>query len=125
MISNIIILEQCSKQEIGGETMTDQTQKPICPKMEQTFNLIGKRWTGLIIRTLMGGSRRFADLESIIPHLSGRMLSERLKELDRAGIVVRSVYSETPVRIEYTLSKKGIELAHALDSVQQWAEKWI
>ena len=105
--------------------MTDQTQKPICPKMEQTFNLIGKRWTGLIIRTLMGGARRFAELESIIPHLSGRMLSERLKELDRAGIVVRSVYSETPVRIEYSLSKKGIELAHALDSVQQWAEKWI
>lgn len=96
----------------------------VCPKFEKAFMLIGKRWTGMIIRILMDSKARFSDLENAIPNLSGRMLAERLKELEHEDIVQRTVYSEIPVRIEYGLTSKGYELAQALNSVQRWAEKW-
>lgn len=96
----------------------------VCPKFEKAFMLIGKRWTGLIVRILMEGKARFTDLESSIPNLSGRMLAERLKELEHEDIVKRTVYGEVPVRIEYELTDKGSDLADALNSIQAWAERW-
>lgn len=97
----------------------------LCPAFESAFVLLGKRWTGLIIRVLMNGSMRFKDISKIIPDLSDRMLSERFKELEEAGIVVRHVYPETPVRIEYELTRKGIALKPMMEECEKWAEKWI
>lgn len=96
----------------------------LCPHFEAAFALLGKRWTGLIIRSLLDGSKRFSDIQQIIPDLSARMLTERFKELEKEGIITRIVYPETPVRIEYKLTKKGRDLEKSMDEIQKWAEKW-
>lgn len=96
----------------------------MCPKFENAFELLGKRWTGLIIRTLLSGQKRFTDIAEAIPNMSARMLTERFKELEKAGIVIRKVYPEVPVRIEYELTEKGAELQSVMDEIQKWAEKW-
>lgn len=100
-------------------------QYHLCPKFEDAFELLGKRWTGLIIRTLLNDQKRFTDISAAIPNMSARMLTERFKELENHGIVIRTVYPETPVRIEYELTEKGKELGAVMDAVQIWAEKWI
>jgi len=96
----------------------------LCPKFEAAFELLGKRWTGLIIRTLIGGKKRFSDIAEAIPNMSARMLTERFRELEKEGIIIRTVYPETPVRIEYELTEKGHGLKSVMDEVQKWAEKW-
>ena len=96
----------------------------MCPKFENAFELLGKRWTGLIIRTLLSGQKRFSDIADAIPNMSSRMLTERFKELESEGIVIRKVYPEVPVRIEYELTEKGQELKSVMDEIQKWAEKW-
>lgn len=97
----------------------------LCPRFEMAFELLGKRWTGLIIRVLQSGPKRFRDISGLIPAMSDRMLSERFKELEAAGIIVRKVYPEMPVRIEYELTEKGAALAPVMDEVQKWAEIWM
>lgn len=97
----------------------------LCPKFEDAFELLGKKWTGLIIRTLLNGKKRFSDISAAIPNMSARMLTERFKELEIHEIVIRTVYPETPVRIEYELTEKGKELSPVMDEIQKWAEKWV
>lgn len=96
----------------------------LCPRFEAAFELLGKRWTGLIIRSLQHGAKRFSDIQDIIPNLSARMLTERFKELEEQGLITRKVYPEMPVRIEYELTEKGKELDKVMDEIQKWAEKW-
>lgn len=106
-----------------GVPMMDYTR--MCPRYERAIELLGKRWTGLIIRVLMGGACRFKDLRGQMPELSDRLLSERLKELEAAGLIRRTVYVERPVRIEYELTEKGRDLRPVVDAIQQWAEKHL
>lgn len=100
------------------------TDYHLCPKFESAFELIGKRWTGLIIRVLQTGPKRFKELTEIIPNVSGRVLTERLKELESGGIIHRQVYPEMPVRIEYRLTLKGEDLIPVFEELQKWAIKW-
>ena len=97
----------------------------MCPKYENAIKMLGKKWTGLIIRVLLEKPGRFSDISSLIPNISDRMLTERFKELESTGIISRKVYPETPVRIEYELTKKGKSLKPILDEIQKWAENWI
>ena len=97
----------------------------MCPRFEHAFELLGKRWTGLIIRVLLTGAKRFKEISDMIPGMSDRMLTERFKEMEAAGIVVRNVYPETPVRIEYELTDKGRALEPVMDQIQKWAEQWM
>lgn len=97
----------------------------LCPKFEKAFEILGKRWNGLIIKVMMDGPKRFSDISSLIPNMSDRMLGERFKELDALGIIRRNVYPEIPVRIEYELTEKGKDLATALNEIQNWSSKWI
>ena len=73
----------------------------LCPRVEKAFQLFGKRWTGLIIYSLLDGPKRFCEIESSIS-ISGRLFSERLKDLEKLGIVRREVFPEVPVRVEYS-----------------------
>jgi Predicted transcriptional regulators len=91
----------------------------LCPKFEAAFELLGKRWTGLIIRSLLNGAKRFSDIQEIIPALSARMLTERFRELEEHGIITRTVYAEMPVRIEYSLTEKGMGLEKVMDEIQK------
>jgi DNA-binding HxlR family transcriptional regulator len=97
----------------------------LCPKFESAFSLLGKRWTGLIIRVLLEGPKRFKDISEMIPNMSDRMLAERFKELESAGILMRNVFPETPVRIEYELTDKGRALQSVMDAVQAWGNNWV
>ncbi|WP_083270617.1 winged helix-turn-helix transcriptional regulator [Bacillus marinisedimentorum] len=97
----------------------------LCPKFEAAFQLLGKRWTGLIIHVLLSGPKRFKDIAAIIPNLSDKMIAERLKELEAEGVVTRRVYHEVPVRIEYKLTEKGRALESVMAGFQKWAEDWM
>ncbi|OPA75549.1 transcriptional regulator [Paenibacillus selenitireducens] len=97
----------------------------MCPKYEHASELLGKRWTGLIIRVLLGGPRRFKEIKEQIPEMSDKMLTDRIKELESCGILIRNVYPETPVRIEYDLTDKGRDLEPVIEQIQSWGEKWM
>jgi DNA-binding HxlR family transcriptional regulator len=96
-----------------------------CPIFHRAIELIGARWTGAIVRALLNDVSRFSELSDTIPGLSDRMLSERLKELEAEGIVVREVTPSTPVRVEYRLTDKGRGLASVFESVSEWAAEWV
>lgn len=96
----------------------------MCPKYESSIEIIGKKWTGLIIRVLLDGPKRFKDIKGQIPSMSDKMLTDRIKELERLKVITRNVYPETPVRIEYELTPKGKDLEAVILSIQSWGEKW-
>src|SRR5438132_9227767 len=97
----------------------------LCSRFHRASELIGRRWTGAIIYLLLHSRGRFAALRDAIPDITDRMLSERLQELEQKGIVQRTVFPETPVRVEYALTKKGRALASAVDAIGEWADKWV
>ncbi|MCT2538233.1 winged helix-turn-helix transcriptional regulator [Aquibacillus koreensis] len=98
--------------------------KELCPRFEKAMQLFSKRWVGLILFELLEGSKRFSEMESELP-VSGRLLSERLKMLEKEEIIERRVYSEFPVRIEYILTDKGRALEPVIKEIQTWSEGWI
>ena len=100
-------------------------QPVLCRRFHKASELIGRRWTGAILFVLLKSECRFATLRDAIPDITDRMLSERLQELEREEIVERKVIPETPVRVEYSLTRKGRELASAIDAIGRWAEKWV
>jgi len=97
----------------------------LCARFHRASELIGRRWTGAIIFVLLKSRCRFATLRTAIPEITDRMLSERLQELEQEGIVERTVVPETPVRVEYALTRKGRALASAMDAIAEWAHKWV
>ncbi|HEV3215136.1 MAG TPA: helix-turn-helix domain-containing protein [Vicinamibacterales bacterium] len=97
----------------------------LCTRFHHASELIGRRWTGAIIFVLLRSRCRFATLRDAIPEITDRMLSERLQELEEEGIVERTVVPETPVRVEYAVTKKGRELSVAFEAIGQWAHKWV
>src|ERR687897_618340 len=92
--------------------------------MRRPIELIGRRWTGAILGAMLSGETRYTDIIQAVPGLSDRLLSERLKELEAEGIVVRHVHPDTPVRIEYCLTAKGRDLGEVTDAVSAWAHRW-
>lgn len=96
----------------------------LCPRFEKAMSILGQRWTGLIIHQLLNGPQRFCTVEAAMP-ISARVLSERLKDLEHEGIVKRQVYPETPVRIEYSLTNKGMALAPLMKEIEKWGENWL
>ena len=97
----------------------------LCPRFHRASELIGRRWTGAVIYVLLKARCRFATLRAAVPGITDRMLSERLQELEEEGIVVRTVVPDTPVRVEYALTKKGHALATVVDGTARWAERWM
>lgn len=97
----------------------------LCPKFEAAFQLLGKRWSGLIIQVMQSGPKRFKEIAESISGVSDRVLTERLKELEESGILIRRVYPETPVRIEYELTDKGYALKAVMQATQKWGDEWL
>ena len=96
-----------------------------CPFYHEAVELVGRRWTGAILRVLMDRPMRFSEVVQAVPELSDRLLSARMKELEARGIVQRTVHPGPPVRVEYSLSEMGRELGPALDQIQDWAQRWL
>src|ERR1700746_3152204 len=105
--------------------MRDAQIPELCPRFHRASELIGRRWTGAIIFVLLTTRCRFATLRDAIPDITDRMLSERLQELEEEGIVERTVVPETPVRVEYALTRKGRELGAVVKAITDWAHDWI
>ena len=100
-------------------------QISLCPRFHHAVELIGRRWAGAIIQVLTAGRMRYAVLKGAVPEITDRMLSERLRELEDEGIVKRIVTPDTPVRVEYELTRKGHELEEALAAIGRWASDWV
>jgi len=96
-----------------------------CPRFHKAIELIGKRWTGAVIRVLLGGPRRFNELLAAVPGMSDRLLTERLRELEAEKLIRRDVQTASPVRVVYSLTCAGAELQVVLDALAHWAERWI
>lgn len=87
--------------------------------------MLGKRWTGLILDTMLEGPQRFCEMTATVEGLSDRVLSDRLRELESEGVVERVVYPQIPVRVEYRLTEKGRDLRPVVQAIHEWAEQWI
>lgn len=98
-----------------------------CPLYHAAIELIGRRWTGAIVAVLLAedAPSRFGELRSAVPGLSDRVLSQRLRELEDEGLVARDVHPGPPVRVTYTLTDKGRDLAPAVRALERWGQRWI
>lgn len=96
----------------------------LCPRFEKTVSILSQRWTALILYQLMAGPQRFSTMTEKLG-VSGKTLSERLKDLEQRDFIVRNVYPETPVRIEYSLTEKGVSLTPIMKEIEQWSRTWI
>jgi DNA-binding HxlR family transcriptional regulator len=99
--------------------------RQLCKRYEQAIQLLGKRWTGLILDTMLEGPQRFCEMTSTVEGLSDRVLSDRLRELESEGVVERIVYPQIPVRVEYRLTEKGRDLRPVVQAIHDWAQNWI
>ena len=104
----------------------DRTRRSACCSLyHRAVELVGKRWTGAILLVLMDGPLRFSEIGQLVPDLSDRLLSERLKELEAEDIVERRVQDECPVRVEYALTEKGRALEPALRALKRWSHSYL
>src|SRR3954469_22956631 len=106
-----------------GESVVTRRES-CCTSYHRAVELIGKRWTGAIVFVLMQGPLRFSEVKQLVPELSDRLLSERLKELEGEHIVERRVIEDAPVHVEYGLTEKGRALEPAVRSLKRWANAW-
>ncbi|NOK39052.1 transcriptional regulator [Corallococcus exercitus] len=98
---------------------------PLCSRFLTAADLLGRRWTGVILRILMDGPCRFGELTERIGTISERVLSERLKDLEAEGILERHVDPGPPIRSEYRLTEKGQAFWKVIDELGKWAERWV
>jgi DNA-binding HxlR family transcriptional regulator len=96
----------------------------LCSTVEKAFEILSRKWAALIIRELSGGERHFCEMERGIPSVSARMLTERMRELEAAGIIRRTVEAGPPVRTLYNLTEKGRALIPVMKGIEQWAQAW-
>jgi DNA-binding HxlR family transcriptional regulator len=101
-----------------------EDESPVCRHFQAAAEIVGKRWNPQLVRALLSGASRYSQLRTAIPQISDHLLSERLKELEAAGILAREVTPSTPVRIEYRLTEQGRDLAGVIDELAAWAERW-
>ena len=95
-----------------------------CPRVQAAFELLGRKWTGLILHTLLGGELCFTELGRAVPSLSARMLALRMKELEGEGLVDRNVNPGPPLRVSYRLTEKGRALEPIVKGIEDWALAW-
>jgi len=105
--------------------MSQGFQDGFCPYFHHAIELIGRRWTGVVLRTMLRGATRFSDIAAAVPNISDKMLCERLKELETEGVITRTVIPATPVRVEYHLTEKGHALEGVVNALDDWADQWV
>jgi DNA-binding HxlR family transcriptional regulator len=105
--------------------MDSGARDSFCPHFQKAIELVGRRWSGTILRALLAGPLRFSELSARIPQISDRSLSLRLKELEREELVVRRVEPTQPVQVGYGLTDKGRDLENAIAAVESWAHDWV
>ena len=104
-------------------TVSQEKELPACP-VETTLTLIGDKWKVLILRDLMPGTKRFGELKKSIGHVSQKVLTAQLRDMEASGLVSRKVYAEVPPRVEYSLTELGCSLKPILDAMWMWGENY-
>lgn len=107
----------------GGEQVS-AAPATVCPRFHAAVELIGRRWAGAILYTLLGGACFYRDLGAAVPGMSDRLLSQRLRELEAEGLVERCVHEGHPARVSYALSDSGRGLEPAIRELHGWAQRW-
>ena len=102
----------------------DEFRRSPCP-VANTLDLIGDKWSLLVIRDLLHGKRTYGELLDSPEGIPTNILADRLKRLETAGIILRTAYQDRPVRYAYTLSKKGAELGEVLLALVRWGKRHI
>lgn len=95
-----------------------------CSSFHAAIELIGRRWNGVILNRLLGGSLRFSELRDAVPEVTDAMLTLRLKELETAALVVRSISQTRPIEVRYALTEIGAQLSPVLAAIGQWGAAW-
>ncbi len=96
---------------------------PACP-VETTLTLISDKWKVLIIRDLLPGTKRFGELKKSIGSVSQKVLTSQLRQMEESGLLIRTVFPEVPLRVEYTLTELGHSLKPVLDALWNWGEEY-
>jgi len=96
----------------------------VCP-VARTAEIISGKWTLLIIRDLASGVKRFNQLERSLHGISPKTLSERLRTLEEDGVIIRQTFAEVPPRVEYSLTLKGLDLVHVIESMRSYGKRWL
>ncbi len=111
----------------GGSTLVDvrRLSSQLCPRFQTAVDILGRRWTSLVVMELTRGPRRFGELARRLEVVSERMLSARLKELAKEGILERRVVPGPPVQVEYALTEKGKALGAVMAAIERWADRWV
>lgn len=110
----------------GDDDMADGVaakKLPACP-VETTLTLISNKWKALILRDLLPGTKRFGELKKSIGHVTQKVLTAQLREMEADGLLIRTVYAEVPPRVEYTLTELGYSLKPILDAMWDWGEEY-
>jgi DNA-binding HxlR family transcriptional regulator len=111
---------------VAQEETAEPERAQCCGLYHRAVELIGKRWTGAIVLVLLDNGRlHFSSIRQLVPELSDRLLSERLKELEAEGVVERRVIDGAPVRVEYSLTEKGRALEPAVRALKRWGREWL
>ena len=96
-----------------------------CPYFQQAAEIIGRRWTGAVLRALLAGPLRFSQIERGVCKISARALAQRLRELEATGLVARRVDTGIPVRVSYRLTERGKALEDVVARIERWAHDWL
>ena len=97
--------------------------QPECA-VERALDVIGGKWTTLVLRDLLTGTKRFGELRASLGSISPKTLTERLRDLEEHGVVSRTIHPEIPPRVEYSLTEKGLALAPVIEAMAQWGAHW-
>ena len=100
-----------------------EKELPACP-VETTLMLISDRWKVLIIRDLLGGTKRFGELRRSVGNISQKVLTTNLRSMEDSGLLIRKVFPEVPPRVEYTLTETGYSLKPILDAMVEWGTEY-
>ena len=96
----------------------------VCSRYHEAIELVGRRWSGAILFSLIGGPRYFSEVAAAVPGVSDRLLSQRLRELEAEGLIERAVHDGPPARVSYRLAEPGEALVPALRALYDWAQDW-
>lgn len=110
-------------ENIKDKTESSVKELPACP-VETTLTLISDKWKVLILRDLLQGTKRFSELKKSIGHVSQKVLTSQLRQMEESGLLTRKVYAEVPPRVEYTLTDVGYSLKPIMDAMWAWGEEY-
>lgn len=117
-------LSKSNKQQKSTLSYDERVQGDVRCTVERAADVLSGKWTTLILRDLLSGSKRFGELRYSLAGISPKTLTDRLRALEQQGVIGRTVYPEVPPRVEYTLTEKGHALHTVIDAMAQWGERW-